>query len=120
MRLLFELCSTMPLPPDISKHSSLRAQQLHVMSPPDELLYSTASSGSASTRLRKRIETLVDETTLMISPLLPVGGGLPSGLTLDVSVVGSGPNSGQAIGGGSPSMTRFDRCKITTGGPTQR
>src|SRR2546426_555596 len=59
------------------------------MSPPDELLYSTASSGSASTRLRKRIETLVDEMTLMISPLLPVGGGLPSGLTLEVSVVGS-------------------------------
>ena len=30
--------TTSPLPPLISKHSSFRAQQLHVMSPPVELL----------------------------------------------------------------------------------
>ena len=63
---------------------------------------------------------MVDERTLTVSPLLPVGGVLPSGLRLDVSVVGSGPNSGQAVGGGSPSMTRFDRPEISVGGPTQR
>ena len=62
----------------------------------------------------------VDEMILTVSPLLPVGGGLPSGDRLDVSVVGSGPNSGHAVGGGSPSIARFDRCRMTTGGPTQR
>src|SRR5439155_2792826 len=40
---------------------------------------------------------LVDERTFIVSPLLPVGGVLPSGVKLDVSVVGSGPNSGQAV-----------------------
>src|SRR2546430_12820921 len=63
---------------------------------------------------------LVDERTLIVSPLLPVGGVLPSGVKLDVSVVGSGPNSGHAVGGGSPSMTRFDRPETSTGGPTHR